>query len=432
LLNQNRGVVLAMRAIREINPGARLVQTDDLGRTYSTPSLTYQADFENERRWLTYDLLTGTLTRERPMWSWLRLIGVDESELQWFLNNPCQPDILGFNTYLSSERYLDDRIEHYPADTPGSNGNHTYVDVLAARVLPDSLMGTRGLLGEAWERYRLPLAITEVHNGGEREEQLRWLDEVWRGAVAAREAGADVRAVTVWALLGLYDWPNLVTRQDDIYEPGVFDIRGSMPRPTAIARMVSDLASEGEHRHPVLDIPGWWRRPDRFWYESDAMEGRPAPNAIEECRPFSEVQPLLIVGEPNQLRNALEAALASRVIPFQVADPGGEEEFNVARIGTVIDESRAWAVIDAGSERLYRGTAPEAIPVTRMTPSNLESLATACAGRDLPLLTFSSDVVFDGGQDGPYTEEARVSPGDRDGERQRAPKLKPCAFIRGH
>jgi dTDP-4-dehydrorhamnose reductase len=418
LLNQNRAVVLAMRAVREVNPVARLVQTDDLGRTYSTPRLAYQADFENERRWLTYDLLTGALTRERPMWSWLRKIGVDEGELQWFLDNPCQPDVLGFNTYLSSERYLDDRIERYSAERPGSNGRDTYVDVLAARVLPDSLMGTRGLLGEAWERYRLPLAITEVHNGGDREEQLRWLDEVWRGALAAREGGADVRAVTVWALLGLYDWPNLVTRQDDIYEPGVFDIRGPMPRPTAIARMVTDLASEGEHRHPVLGIPGWWRRPDRLWYESDAMEERPAASAVAEGSPAAKVQPILIVGEPNRLRYALEAALARRVIPFQVADRGGEEGFDLGRIGSAIDDSRAWAVIDAGSERLYRGTTPEAIPVTRMTPSNLDELATACAERDLPLLTFSSDVVFDAGQGRSSPIGTRKFPTRVDVERQ--------------
>src|SRR5689334_1999480 len=57
LLAECRATVLAMRAIREINPAARLIQTEDLGKTYSTPQLTYQAEFENERRWLTFDLL---------------------------------------------------------------------------------------------------------------------------------------------------------------------------------------------------------------------------------------------------------------------------------------------------------------------------------------------------------------------------------------
>jgi dTDP-4-dehydrorhamnose reductase len=37
LLNQCRGVVLAMAEIRRINPDALLIQTDDLGKVFSTP-----------------------------------------------------------------------------------------------------------------------------------------------------------------------------------------------------------------------------------------------------------------------------------------------------------------------------------------------------------------------------------------------------------
>ena len=40
LLNQCRATVLAMQAIRRVNPAARLVQTDDLGRTYGTEPLS--------------------------------------------------------------------------------------------------------------------------------------------------------------------------------------------------------------------------------------------------------------------------------------------------------------------------------------------------------------------------------------------------------
>ncbi|USU07869.1 DDE-type integrase/transposase/recombinase [Sphingomonadaceae bacterium OTU29MARTA1] len=43
LLNQTDGTRAAMRAVRRINPAARLVQTDDLGRTYATLSLGEQA-----------------------------------------------------------------------------------------------------------------------------------------------------------------------------------------------------------------------------------------------------------------------------------------------------------------------------------------------------------------------------------------------------
>ena len=67
LLNELKGIVLSMKAIKEINPDAQLIQTEDLGKTYSTPRLKYQADFENERRWLTYDLLCGRVNKDHPL-----------------------------------------------------------------------------------------------------------------------------------------------------------------------------------------------------------------------------------------------------------------------------------------------------------------------------------------------------------------------------
>ena len=56
LLNECLATRAAMRAIRAEIPGARLVQTEDLGYTHATEPLGYQAEFENERRWLSFDM----------------------------------------------------------------------------------------------------------------------------------------------------------------------------------------------------------------------------------------------------------------------------------------------------------------------------------------------------------------------------------------
>ncbi len=189
VLNQCRGVVLSMRAVREVNSSARLVQTEDLGQTYSTRPLSYQADFENERRWLTWDLLAGRVARGHAMWDYLVWLGVAEGELEWFAENPCPPDIVGVNHYVTSERFLDERLSRYPASTHGGNGRHAYADVEAVRARADGVAGPRALLREAWERYRLPVAVTEAHLGCTREEQMRWLKEVWDGACDLRRGG---------------------------------------------------------------------------------------------------------------------------------------------------------------------------------------------------------------------------------------------------
>ncbi|MCI1754828.1 MAG: glycoside hydrolase family 5 protein [Sphingobium sp.] len=49
--------------------GARLVQTDDLGRTYATAALREQAAFDNARRWMGWDLLCGRVVPGHDLWA---------------------------------------------------------------------------------------------------------------------------------------------------------------------------------------------------------------------------------------------------------------------------------------------------------------------------------------------------------------------------
>lgn len=259
LLRQLRATVRAMAEIRAVQPEARFIQTDDLGYTHSTPTLAYQAHFENARRWLTWDLLDGRVTPGHELWEYLRQSGATEHELWFHVENPCPPSVMGFNHYVTSERYLDEKLSHYEACTHGTNGQHYYADTEVVRAAPNQRLGVAALLMQAWERYRLPMAITEAHLGDGVAEQKRWLGEVWQQVEAARQDGADVRAVTAWALLGLYDWHCLLTRQDNRHEPGVFDLSSGHPEPTGLTELVRQLALG----HPVDTlIPpglGWWQ-----------------------------------------------------------------------------------------------------------------------------------------------------------------------------
>lgn len=178
LFNQIDATRLSMRAIRKVNPAARLIQTDDLGRTYATATLRDQAWFDNQRRWAGWDLLCGRITPGHPLWKRIAAMGL-ETRLQTILDDPCPPDIIGINHYLTSDRFLDHRLQRYPRHTHGGSERQVYADVEAVRVLQPSSQGLEGALREAWDRYRIPLAITEVHNGCTREEQLRWMAQAW-------------------------------------------------------------------------------------------------------------------------------------------------------------------------------------------------------------------------------------------------------------
>jgi dTDP-4-dehydrorhamnose reductase len=410
LLAECRATVLAMQAIRKINPAARLVQTEDLGKTFSTPLLAYQAEFENERRWLTFDLLAGYVDRLHPIWSYLRWVGVAEDEMLWFLDNPLAADMIGINHYVTSERFLDENIERYPEGLHGDNGRHRYADLEAVRVCEEGTAGPQALLREAWQRYRTPLAITEAHLGCTREEQLRWFDEVWRAAQGGRDEGIEVRAVTAWALFGSYDWDSLLTRETGHYESGAFDLRGPCPRATAVAKMIRELTAGHEHDHPVLDSLGWWQRSDRLLYAPVSTIGRSTRFAENVNWYTKTARPILITGATGTLGRAFARLCAARGLNHRLL---ARHEIDIAEKESVriaLSSINPWAVINAAG---YVRVDDAERDVARCLRENVEGptwLAAECAARGIRLLTFSSDMVFDGAQKVPYVESDRIAP----------------------
>ena len=416
LVTQCRAVVLAMRAIREVNPQAQLVQTDDLGKTFSTGTLQYQAAFDNERRWLSWDLLCGRVTPAHPLWRYLCRLGIEE-ELWWFVEHPCPPNLIGVDYYLSSERFLDERTDQYPPDTHGGNSRHWYADVLAARVRIAGIVGPGALLREAWERYRIPVALTEAHNGCTREEQLRWLVDVWQAANDARRDGADVRAVTAWALFGAYDWNSLVTRDDGHYEPGVWDVRGPTPRPTAIVGLLQDLAAGREPDHPVLGTPGWWQQPTRFIYgvaiDDTAVEAPrvPLPRTTSAARTTTRApRPLVITGATGTLGQAFARLCELRGLPYRLLS---RQEMDITEgrgVTAGLRDLNPWAVVNTAGYVRVDAAERDVDTCMRANAEGPAVLAAACAERGVPLLTFSSNLVFDGRKTMPYVESDLVAP----------------------
>lgn len=417
LLTECRAIALSMQAIRQVNPAAQLIQTEDLAKIFSTPLLAYEADFENERRWLSLDLLCGRLTPDQLTGRYLLECGIQEAELQVFLDHPCPPDVLGINHYLTSDRFLDERMDRYPTWSHGGNHRHQYADVEAVRVDHPGASGHRVLLQEAWERYGLPLAVTEAHLGCTREEQLRWLKEIWQTAQELRSTGVDVRAMTAWSLLGAYDWNILVTRADGFYEPGVFDLRSPKPRPTAIAHMLQALATKGEYKHPVLEQPGWWRRPERMFYP-------PAPGCsyarvnLAEAEISSltasgldaRVRPLVITGATGTLGSAFARLCDIRAIPYHLVTRQDMDIADPVSVDRVLTELNPWAVVNAAGYVRVDDAEHEQDACWRENTDGPATLAMLCAQHGVALLTFSSDLVFDGAGSIPYVESNLVSP----------------------
>lgn len=264
LLNQMKATVLSMRAIRKVQPDAALIQTEDLGRVWGTAPLASTCDLWNERRWLPFDLLCGMVDRDHALFSYMVEAGIAERDILFFRDNPCPPQVLGMNYYLTSDRFIDHRLHLYPHNRRSSEG--AFADVEAVRIHHRGIVGFESVLHETWARYKLPIALTEVHLGCSVDEQIRWAFEAWEGATKARDAGVNCVALTFWALLGSFFWDTLVTSEDGAYEPGVFDITRGAPIPTELAEIVAQLGRGESPWNPALSRQGWWRDESRLHY----------------------------------------------------------------------------------------------------------------------------------------------------------------------
>jgi dTDP-4-dehydrorhamnose reductase len=399
LLVQMRATVLAMRAVRKVNPAAMLVQTEDLGHATSSPRLQYQANFENLRRWLSFDLLAGRVDPEHGLWKYLRRSGASEEQLEFFRQEPCPPDIIGINSYLTSERHLDDRIEFYPAQAVGGNGRQRYADVETVRVGGSIIGSFRERLRETGERYGLPMAITEAHLGCTREEQLRWLRQAWDAAHAVRAEGHDVRAVTCWAAFGSFDWNSLVTRNEGHYEPGLWDVRSTPPRPTALATLARQLGHGETPDHPVLQGPGWWQRAERLIFP---------PHGPIESMPV-QGRPLLVTGATGTLGKAFARLCEVRGLPCVLLRRQDMDVADPASVDAALARWQPWAVINtAGYVRV-----DDAENDPRNWRENVNgpvTLAKACTRHGVRVVNFSSDLVFDGHGERPYVESDAAHP----------------------
>jgi dTDP-4-dehydrorhamnose reductase len=405
LVSECKATVMAMDAIREINPLAKLIQTEDLGKCYSTPLLAYQRDFENHRRWLSYDLLCGRVDKDHHMWPWMIKAGITPEEVLYFKEHNCVPHIAGFNYYITSERFLDEDLSKYPGHYHGGNGLHRYADIETVKVHLGEPNGPELLLKEAWEHLHLPMAITECHLHSTREDQMRWFHTMWKVVNKVQEEGIDIRAITSWAIFGLYGWNSLVTKPCGDYEPGVFNLSSGCPKPTALARLLQELTTHQVYYHPVLENEGWWQRETRQRY------GTPTKVVnIKRKKSQKSCRPLLVLGKTGTLGAAMSRICQERNIHHLLLSRNDLDITNKESIKEVIAELHPWGVINATGYVNVDDAERDAAACMNTNCYGPVMLAEICRDQNVQVLNFSTDLVFNGSKESPYTEGDEVNP----------------------
>jgi dTDP-4-dehydrorhamnose reductase len=249
LLNETRAIALAVEQIRSVIPDATFMLTEDLQSFFAADeSVDAYVRHKRERMFASCELLQGRIVDGHPTHRYFTATcGIEARELAQFEQHPCAPDVMGWNYYPNSERWLEDNGE-------GGHRNLGVVDVAPQR------LDLRALLRGAHARLRIPFALSEVHVIGNETERARWMLQRYSDAIAMHDDGLPIVAFGAWAAFGMVDWVSLLRRSDGVREDGIYTCAGptGTPQRTIVADVVSSLARGVVPAMPAT--PGWWER----------------------------------------------------------------------------------------------------------------------------------------------------------------------------
>ena len=215
-----QAVSRGIRAIRATDPSATVLLCD-ASETYKTrePHLQAEVNRRNLRRFVVMDLLLGRVDRDHPLYNWLNQYGMPELDLQWFRTNPQLPDIFGLDYYPHSDWQLE-----------------TKVGVVKQR-RADNPLGLYGVANAYWNRYGIPLMLTETSIDGKPINREIWLEQTIEDIRRLREEGVPMLGLIWWPLLDQLDWDGAMThRIGKIHEVGLFGLHrekdGTLKRST--------------------------------------------------------------------------------------------------------------------------------------------------------------------------------------------------------
>lgn len=190
LLQIIRGMVLTTQAIRQISPDHQIVQVEASTWTWtSETSLQKLVDRDCHHRYLPFDLFSGCVDLEHPLWPYLQQYGVQENDLQWFHEHAETVDVLGLNLYpwTGGEWKYDSTGQ--PKKTGELMGDHLYQ-----------------VFHEAWSRYQIPLMVTETSARRDVIGRRQWMDSTVSAVKKALTEGLSIVGYTWFPLFTMIDW----------------------------------------------------------------------------------------------------------------------------------------------------------------------------------------------------------------------------------
>jgi beta-glucosidase len=235
-----RGMVLTTQAIKAEQPEAVTVQVEALWHTFTQDeSLRERAVLANARQFLCFDLATGRLEDDDILADYVRGHGATEADLSWFRKNCVNFDIFGANYYPWSHAEMKLDISGKARTVVRRTSGHK-IEII---------------LRNAWERYRMPIMITETSSNGAIKIRARWMDQTLETVRSLRSEGIPIIGYTWFPLFTMVDWAYRKGRRPldkylvhlGLYD-SAFDIEG------VLRRQVTPLVKH-YHEHMTRAMP---------------------------------------------------------------------------------------------------------------------------------------------------------------------------------
>jgi beta-glucosidase len=186
------GITHTVEALKAADPDAVIVHVEATGLSRAARAdLVALAAEEQHRGYLCFDLLTGRLTPDHPLFPWLVRNGASPDELGWLARNPTPIDVLGMNFYPQwSTRQL----------TVDARGR------LNSEITEPEGGGFAELIADYYQRYQRPIMITETSAVGPESVRAAWLDSSLAQVRGLRARGVPVIGYTWFPLFTMIDW----------------------------------------------------------------------------------------------------------------------------------------------------------------------------------------------------------------------------------
>jgi beta-glucosidase len=208
-----RGMVETVKALESVDPEIvpYFVDATDLFDT-DEPEFQDEAKQRQEIVFLALDLVSGRIDETHLLWRWLLKHGAREDELNWFLDNAVEVPVIGMNLYpmFTQKKLLRDAGGRFRIRMP-------YADA--------DLITRLGRL--YYERYRVPLMISETASIGSLRRRLDWLDRSVAATRELREEGVPLVGYTWWPMFALVTWAYRQGRRpvaEHLAQMGLWDI----------------------------------------------------------------------------------------------------------------------------------------------------------------------------------------------------------------